>query len=120
MSLPAVDYGKMPSQDPDCFVSLHSPDGPEISVGGYERQPIGLISKLDSDSYVLANKSRIEFPPFDSRVSIGYFGVCIDDELVAGALLDREYTVEPDTIVVFSEGELTVAVDDLPPDVIPS
>ena len=118
MSLPAVDYGRMSSQDPNCFVSLHSPDGTEIDVGGYERQPIDLIpdpeSDSDTDSRDLVNGSKIEFPPLDSRVTVDRVGIWTDDELLAVVPQHRGYSVQADTVIKIWEGHLKVERDELP------
>ena len=116
MPLPAVDYGRMSTHDPDYFVSLHSPDGIEINAEGYERQPIDLIPDTESDSDDLVNGSKIEFPPLASRVTVDRAGIWGDGELLADGLLYREYTVQAGTAIIFREGELEVERDSFPSD----
>ena len=115
--LPAVDHGRMSSHDSDYFVSLHSPDGAEINAEGYERQPIDLIPEPGSDSDDLVNGSEIEFPPLASRVTVDRIGIWGDGGLLADGILDREYTVQAGTAIIFSEGELEVERDAFPDDV---
>ena len=106
-------------QDPDYFVSLHSPDGTEIDVGGYERQPIDLIPDPESDAEPQAfiNASRIEYPLFDSRVTVGRAGIWRGGEQLADIPLYTDETVETGVIAVFGEGALKVYRDELPSDV---
>ena len=104
-------------QDPDYFVSLHSPDGTEIDVGEYERQPIHMIPNPESESDAepgLINGSRVEFPLFDSRATIDRVGLWDDDELLTIVPLYREFTVPPDMVTKIEDGQLLIDRDELP------